>query len=128
MPLYLHPTFPPEGVIEPYSHYGMMGAMWGFGAETSLHVVRMIMGGVFDAFPTLKVVLGHLGETLTFYGDRLGLKIFRKHLGWYVERAPWPASPETRRQAKSALCRLESAGEVEAGLSRLWTEAAGGAC
>ncbi len=73
-------------------------------------------------------MLGHLGETLAFYGDRLGLKIFRKHLGWYVERAPWPTNAETRRQAKSTLCRLESAGEVEAGLAKLWTEAAGGAC
>ena len=71
VPLYLHPSFPPDNVIEPYSHYGMMGAMWGFGAETSLHVVRMIMGGVFDAFPTLKVVLGHLGEAVPFWLGRL---------------------------------------------------------
>ena len=76
----------------------------------------------------LEIVLGHLGETLAFYGDRLGLRIFRKHLGWYVERAPWPATPEARRQAKSALCRLETAADVEAGLSRHWAEAADGAC
>ena len=70
-PIYLHPTFPAPSMIKPYSDYGMMGAMWGFGAETSLHVVRMIMGGVFDAFPTLKVVLGHLGEGLGFWLGRL---------------------------------------------------------
>ena len=70
-PIYLHPTFPADSMIEPYSRYGMMGALWGFGADTSLHVVRMIMGGVFDAFPTLKIVLGHLGEAVPFWLDRL---------------------------------------------------------
>ncbi len=48
-----------------------MGAMWGFGADTSLHAVRMIMGGVFDAFPRLKIVLGHLGEAVPFWLGRL---------------------------------------------------------
>ena len=70
-PIYLHPAFPADSMIGPYSDYGMMGALWGFGADTSLHVVRMIMGGVFDAFPTLKIVLGHLGEAVPFWLDRL---------------------------------------------------------
>ena len=68
----------------------------------------------------LAIVLEHLAANLAFYGERLGLKVFRKHLGWYVERAPWPAAPEARRSAKSELCRLDSAAEVEAGLRRLW--------
>ena len=71
VPVYLHPAFPAASMIEPYSQYGMMGALWGFGADTSLHAVRMIMGGVFDAFPNLKIVLGHLGESLPFWLDRL---------------------------------------------------------
>lgn len=66
------------------------------------------------------IVLAHMRESLRFYGETLGLRIFRKHLGWYVERAPWPASPEARRAAKAELCRLERATEVEAALSRLW--------
>lgn len=70
-PIYLHPTFPSDAMIGPYSDYGMMGALWGFGADTSLHAVRMIMGGVFDAFPTLQIVLGHLGEALPFWLGRL---------------------------------------------------------
>ena len=70
-PLYLHPNFPAEDMIGPYSKYGMMGAMWGFQAECSLHVVRMIMAGVFDRFPTLQLVLGHLGEGLPYWLDRL---------------------------------------------------------
>lgn len=70
-PVYLHPAFPADAMIEPYSRYGMMGALWGFGADTSLHAVRMIMGGVFDAFPTIKIVLGHLGEAIPFWLGRL---------------------------------------------------------
>lgn len=73
-----------------------------------------------DVETRLGIVLEHLGETLAFYGERIGLKIFRKHLGWYVQQAPWPACAEARRAAKSALCRLESAAEVERGLIRLW--------
>ena len=68
----------------------------------------------------LALVLDHMGEALRFYGDRLGLRTFRKHLGWYVEQAPWPADAQARRAAKSALCRLESPHEVEAALTRLW--------
>ena len=68
----------------------------------------------------LAIVLDHLADSLRFYGDALGLKIFRKHLGWYVEQAPYPASTEARRAARSSLCRMESAREVEAALAALW--------
>lgn len=70
----------------------------------------------------LAIVLEHLSESLAFYGERLGLKIFRKHLGWYVEAAPWPSDPAVRRAAKGALCRLDSAREVATGLTGLWAE------
>ena len=70
-PLYLHPNFPSDAMAGPFGSYGMAGALWGFGADASLHVVRMILGGVFDAFPGLRVVLGHLGEALPFWLDRL---------------------------------------------------------
>jgi nifR3 family TIM-barrel protein len=69
----------------------------------------------------LAVALEHLADSLRFYGDALGLKIFRKHLGWYVEQAPCPASPDERRAARGALCRMESAADVERALTKLWT-------
>ena len=43
--------------------------------------------------------------------------MFRKHLGWYIEQAPWPADPLQRRAAKSSLCRLETPAAVEAALA-----------
>jgi nifR3 family TIM-barrel protein len=75
-----------------------------------------------DRVSRLEIVLDHFRDTLLFYGDRVGLRIFRKHLGWYVERAPWPADPEARRAAKSRLCRLETPAEVEAALTEFWIE------
>jgi nifR3 family TIM-barrel protein len=68
----------------------------------------------------LAIVLEHMQASLDFYGDPLGLKVFKKHLGWYVQEAPWPETPDARRAAKAELCRLESAADVEAGLRRLW--------
>jgi tRNA-dihydrouridine synthase len=68
----------------------------------------------------LEIALDHLADSLRFYGDALGLKIFRKHLGWYIEHASWPVSREARRAARAQLCRLESAAAVEAALTALW--------
>jgi tRNA-dihydrouridine synthase B len=74
-----------------------------------------------DASARLALVLEHFRASLAFYGEGLGLKMFRKHLGAYVEAAPWPADPAVRREAKSRLCRLETPAEVERGLTALWT-------
>ncbi|ACG78143.1 tRNA-dihydrouridine synthase, nifR3 [Phenylobacterium zucineum HLK1] len=73
-----------------------------------------------DAPARLEIALSHFRESLKFYGDRLGLRIFRKHLASYIENAPWPADPQARREARAALCRLEDASEVERGLKALW--------
>jgi tRNA-dihydrouridine synthase B len=73
-----------------------------------------------DAQTRLGIALDHFRDALSFYGDRLGLKVFRKHLAAYVEQAPWPAAAEDRRAAR--LCRLESPREVEDGLVALWTD------
>ncbi|MFI4975814.1 MAG: tRNA dihydrouridine synthase [Caulobacterales bacterium] len=66
------------------------------------------------------IVLDHLALSLSFYGERLGLRVFRKHLAAYIEAAPWPSSAQARRAARADLCRLDSARELEARLSDLW--------
>lgn len=68
----------------------------------------------------LQIAIAHLRESLEFYGERLGLRIFRKHLAAYIENAPWPADAQARREARAALCRLEDARSVERGLTALW--------
>jgi len=69
----------------------------------------------------LGIVLEHFTDTLRFYGDALGLKIFRKHLGWYVEQALCPADPVLRRAVRSRLCLIDYARGVESALAALWS-------
>jgi len=76
-----------------------------------------------DMRSRLAIALDHLADSVAFYGDEHGVKIFRKHLGWYVEFAPL-GDPETRRAAKSRLCRLNGAREIETALTAWWTAAA----
>lgn len=70
-PIYLHPRAPGPGMVEPYLDYGLYFAGWGFAAETSVHALRLIMAGVFEEFPDLKIVLGHMGEGIPFYLQRI---------------------------------------------------------
>ena len=70
----------------------------------------------------LGIVLTHLRDSLCFYGDALGLKIFRKHLGWYVEQALCPADSAARRAAKAHMCQIDNAHGVESALAALWSD------
>ena len=70
----------------------------------------------------LDVALKHFSDTLKFYGDALGLKIFRKHLGWYVEQALMPTDSAIRRAAKARLCQIDEPRAVESSLAALWSE------
>ena len=71
VPLYLHPNTPSPQMIQPFLEAGLDGAIYGFGVETGLHALRLITKGVFDRYPKLKLVLGHLGEALPFWMFRL---------------------------------------------------------
>ncbi len=70
----------------------MIGAVWSFTVETATHALRLITSGLFDRFPRLTVILGHLGETLPFSMWRIEHRInymgdqrkFRKPLGGYL--------------------------------------------
>jgi len=68
VPIYLHPKEPSPGMIKPYLDYPeLAGAMWGYGAEAGLHAMRLICSGVFDKYPGLQIILGHLGEGIPFW-------------------------------------------------------------
>jgi 2,3-dihydroxybenzoate decarboxylase len=70
-PVYLHPSTPPRAMIGPLLEAGLEGAIYGFAVDTGMHVLRIITAGVFDRFPALKLVVGHLGEALPFWLCRL---------------------------------------------------------
>ena len=71
MPIYLHPREPAPSMVTPYLDYGLYFAGWGFAAETGLHAMRLIMSGTFERFPTLRIVLGHMGEGVPFWLQRI---------------------------------------------------------
>ncbi|MFE7083637.1 amidohydrolase family protein [Priestia megaterium] len=78
VPIYLHPTIPPKAVQEAYYNgldpiVSARFATSGFGwhAEAGIHAMRMILGGVFDRFPNLQLILGHWGEMIPPFLDRL---------------------------------------------------------
>src|SRR5262249_47531021 len=71
MPIYLHPREPGPSMVTPYLDYGLYFATWGFSAETGLHAMRLIMSGAFDRHPKLRIVLGHMGEGIPYWLQRL---------------------------------------------------------
>lgn len=71
VPLYLHPREPSPAMVDPFLDYGLYFAGFGFAVETSLHAMRLIMCGLFDHFPKLRIVLGHMGEGLPFWLQRI---------------------------------------------------------
>jgi hypothetical protein len=79
-PIHLHPTPPPQAVIDvSYGGFSPMvtdmlaGGAWGWHIETAVHIIRMVCGGVFDRFPKLQFVIGHMGEGLPFFFQRLDI-------------------------------------------------------
>lgn len=69
--IYLHPRAPNPLMAEAYRTDGLEHAIWGYQAETGLHALRLITGGVFDRFPKLKIVLGHMGEGIPYWLYRI---------------------------------------------------------
>ena len=67
VPFYLHPRSPLPRDARLYAgHPWLMGAAWAFGNETAVHALRLMGSGLFDEFPRLQVVLGHMGEGIPF--------------------------------------------------------------
>ena len=65
VPFYLHPRDPLLTRQQCYEGYRWLaGSPWGFSVETSIHALRLMASGLFDEYPKLKVILGHLGEGL----------------------------------------------------------------
>ena len=70
-PLYIHPQTPPDAMIGPMLEAGLDGAIFGFGVETGMHLLRLITIGIFDKYPSLQIMVGHMGEALPYWLYRL---------------------------------------------------------
>ncbi|HSU76804.1 MAG TPA: amidohydrolase family protein [Burkholderiales bacterium] len=73
VPVYLHPALPHPDALKAYFDgcEELARAPWGFAVDTSCHFLRLVFAGVFDAYPRLKIILGHLGEGLPFAMHRM---------------------------------------------------------
>jgi predicted TIM-barrel fold metal-dependent hydrolase len=84
VPIYLHPALPDKSVIEKYyspydkTHPAFTRAAWGFGVETGTMAMRMVLSGVFDEYPNLNIILGHLGEGIPYQLARIDESLSRK--------------------------------------------------
>jgi len=99
VPIYLHPTVPHKPVAD--ALYGgfsptvtgiLASAGWGWHIETAIHVLRIILGGVFDRHPNLQVVIGHMGEAIPFMLPRLN-----KNLNPHVTKIARPIGDYLRQ-------------------------------
>jgi len=88
VPLYLHPIDFPSVPVSFEGHAELNGATWGWGVETATHALRLLFGGVFDRFPRLKVILGHMGEGLPFQRWRFDSRFAAYPHGLTLQRAP----------------------------------------
>jgi predicted TIM-barrel fold metal-dependent hydrolase len=90
VPFYLHPRAPLETRQQAYEgHPWFVGAAWGFAVETSIHALRLMGSGLFDEYPKLRVILGHLGEGLPFGIWRVDHRISRATA---APKTKWPMS------------------------------------
>ncbi|HEY1559697.1 MAG TPA: tRNA-dihydrouridine synthase [Caulobacteraceae bacterium] len=67
------------------------------------------------------LVADHFERSLAFHGERIGLRMFRKHLAAYVEHAPWLATGEAARAARGRVCRIDEPSAVRDAIAQLWT-------
>jgi predicted TIM-barrel fold metal-dependent hydrolase len=85
VPFYLHPREPSERKAY-QGHPWLIGPAYGFGAETGLHALRLMGSGLFDRFPSLKIILGHLGGALPFMLYRIDERIAWSPLGYPAKK------------------------------------------
>ena len=79
VPIFLHPGVPPLAVTESNYRGGLSSVVatrlqtsaWGWHQETAVHFLHLVHSGVFDRYPDLQIILGHWGEMIPFYLDRI---------------------------------------------------------
>ena len=79
VPIYLHPAVPPQEItaanyaagLSPVLTARLQTSAWGWHQETAAHFLHMVISGVFDRYPTLQIILGHWGEMIPFFMDRI---------------------------------------------------------
>jgi predicted TIM-barrel fold metal-dependent hydrolase len=94
VPIYLHPTWPSAVMSEQFKGeyaepvaVSLGAAGWGWHSDVGLHVLKLFAAGVFDRFPKLKIVVGHMGEMLPFMLERC-IDMSTRWAGWGTRERP----------------------------------------
>jgi 2,3-dihydroxybenzoate decarboxylase len=117
VPVYIHPVHMPirPPVLEDYP--GLAASMWGWTAETGGHALRLVLSGLFDRFPKLNILLGHMGEALPYLLWRIDsrFKIYRPKVE--LERLPsdyirrnFFATTAGACQTEALICAMQALG------------------
>lgn len=84
LPIYIHPANSFDQPHMYHGHPGLTGPTWGWTVETATHALRLIVSGLFDRMPSLKIILGHMGEALPFmlwrFDSRWDISVHSKEL------------------------------------------------
>ncbi len=116
-----------ETAREALSQSGADGIMIGRGIYGRPWLARTLATALNDNIPMpdmglteiADILLEHMAQSLAFYGDTLGLRMFKKHLGAYIEAAPHHPDAAVRRQDKARLCRMDDPRAIEAAVRDL---------
>lgn len=112
-PIYIHPANP---VDQPSMYAGrpeIKGAVWGWAVETGTHALRLVFGGIFERYPHIKIILGHMGETLPYmlwrFDSRYHLGILKRKPSEYI-RANIAVTTSGVCSDPSLRCAIDSMG------------------
>lgn len=107
VPIYIHPADPPQAIVNTY--YRDCPAMmqsWGWQVETGTHLLRLISTGVFDRYPRLKIIVGHMGELIPFGLKRINTALTMGN--WLLGNKKDDDSSNMRVMQKSLLYYMRS--------------------
>jgi len=89
VPIYIHPRMQIPPRAQNYQGHGwMMSSPWGFAVETSIHALRLCGSDVFDKYPNLRIILGHLGENIPFGLERMNERMRFSRRGYRGKTLP----------------------------------------
>ena len=93
VPIYIHPREPASGMREIMSGPVAGGPAWAYGVEVGTHILKLISARVFDRFPKLRIVVGHMGEALPFWLPRIDNRYLAMRDGMFGGARPMQRMP-----------------------------------
>jgi predicted TIM-barrel fold metal-dependent hydrolase len=102
VPIYIHPTDPPQVITDIYYRdYPAMVTGWGWQVETGTHLLRLMCGGVFDRYPRLKIIIGHMGELIPYTLERLNTALTLGN--WLIAAQSKTTGPAQRKPMQKSV-------------------------